>query len=78
MMKENYSEGEFKLLNSLGFGNLIKQIENTPSVYRIAVEKCFIEDLKGPNVEALRRAYKAINKCNPYRMTPEFEELIKF
>lgn len=51
---------------------------NTPTVFRILVEKCFIENMEGPAVEALRRAYGAIFKCKPYRHTPEFDKLCEF
>jgi hypothetical protein len=73
-----YTEREIKLIEAFGYGHLVPIIESGPSLYRMCVEKAFIENLEGPHVEALRRAYRAISKCNPYRCTKEFEKLLEF
>lgn len=76
-MKIKYSEKEIKLFNSLGYNDLLAHIE--PYVlYRMAVEKVFLDNLSGPNIEALRRAAKSmLVDGKPYRFTPEFEKCIE-
>lgn len=73
-----YSEKEIKLFNSLGYNDLVAYME--PCVlYRVAVEKAFLDNLSGPNIEALRRAGKVLlNTGKPFRLTPEFESLLEF
>lgn len=73
-----YTDREQKLFEMFGYGHLTAYIESGPSLFRMCVEKAFIEDMKGPHVEALRRAYAALAKCNPYRCTEEFEKLLEF
>jgi hypothetical protein len=40
--------------------------------------KCFIADSQSIEVDSLRRCLKAIDNCNPYRGTEEYENLIEF
>jgi hypothetical protein len=77
-VKIKYSEKEIKLFNSLGYNDLLAHIE--PYVlYRMAVEKVFLDNLSGPNIEALRRAAKSmLVDGKPYRFTPEFEKLLEW
>jgi len=76
----DYSDSEIKLFTKLGYANILQEPSITPPVlYRMAIEQAFLNCLIGPEVEALRRG--AINvlwmgKVN--RLTPEFDELIKF
>lgn len=70
-----YSETERKLLEAFKYDNLIDHVCVPHSLYRMCVEKVFVENMTGPAVEALRRVYAAIQSCKPYRLTPEFEEL---
>jgi hypothetical protein len=73
-----YTEKEITLINSIGYAHLIPHIADGPGLYRLCVEKAFVEDMKGPHIEALRRAYKAILNCSPYRHTEAFEKLLEF
>jgi hypothetical protein len=75
-MNNHYSPAEIKLFTAFGYENF-SNFDEVP-LYRICVEKAFTENLQGPHVEALRRAYKAIMHCHPYRHTPEFEELLQW
>ena len=71
------SKNEKKLFDSVGVGHLYGRVD-TIKLYYIAMEKVFIANMKGGDVEALRRAINAINTCNPHRGTDEFERLIEF
>ena len=73
-----YSTNEWRLIKALGFQELGEIIDSPTALYRIMVEYVFRKNLKGNHVEALRRAYNALNVCKPYRMTPEFDELVYF
>ncbi len=72
-----YSDNEKRLFKHFGYEYLLTTTLCASDIYRLCVEEAFIKDMKGPEVEALRRGYKALNNCNPYRMTPEFEMLIQ-
>lgn len=77
MATTEYSEGEIKMITACGCQELIGKMD-VFQLYRICVDTVFLHDIQGPHVEALRRAFKAFHECKPYRLTPEFEELIKF
>lgn len=75
-----YSDKELKLFDYFGFRDLAEKCTSLSVVplYRMCLEKAFIEDMKGPEVEALRRAAKAlIMDASPYRRTQEFEALLE-
>ena len=82
-MKANYSDKEFAMIKALSpqWAKIIEEGRDGSlaevSVLRILVEHCFIENLQGLAVESLRRCYKAIRECKPYRMTPEYDALIQ-
>lgn len=77
-INREYSEAEEKLFSSLGIKDLMEHI-TPPALYRFAVEKAFISNLSGNNVEALRRGAKAVLvDSKPFRMTEEFDKLISF
>lgn len=80
MNNREYSEAEAKLIKACGYSHLLELAKSCdmPTIYRICVVDGFINNHQGPQYDALRRAYKAIEECNPYRMTAEFDELIKF
>lgn len=61
-----------------GCADLTNHIDAPIVLYRMCVEKAFMDNMTGPHVEALRRAYKALNSCKVYRRTEEFESLIEF
>jgi len=80
-LKSKYSEAESKIFKALDL-DWWNTVENSwiqePVAYRILVEKVFCQNLTGPAVEALRRAYNAITSSKPYRMTEEFDNLCEF
>lgn len=71
------SKNEKKLFDSLGVGHLCGKVD-TIKLYYMAMEKVFVADMSGEDVDALRRAIHAINICSPHRGTDEFENLINF
>ena len=72
-----YSDEELKMFRGLGFNdNLIFNVTEV-GMYRIAMEHVFCENIQNEYAEGLRRAYKAFRDCKVYRMTPEFNKLIK-
>lgn len=75
----DYSEKELKLFEFFGVSHLLKSsVSLAPVVYRAMVEKAFMDDIKGPEVESLRRCYNALMKCTVYRMTKDWDALIEF
>jgi len=76
MSNKEYSQRELELIGHFRPDLVLYADTFTPYVlYRMCVEHVFCEDLKGPAVDALRRAYIGLgNKV--YRMTPEFEALL--
>ncbi|MFW6173076.1 MAG: hypothetical protein ACOC5T_04970 [Elusimicrobiota bacterium] len=77
--KTEYSEAEWKLIDYFGFRSFAESSSSTPfTLYREIALYVFLQDISGPSVDAARRALRAMNNCNPYRMTPEFDELISF
>lgn len=75
---KDVSDKEIALFKSLGYENLLFILDKDPvGLYKMAAEKCFIEDRRGAAVDSLRRCMEALSKHNPYRLTPEFEELIQ-
>lgn len=76
-----YSDAEKRLIAACSshWRRIIDRTEiNPPNLYdRLALE-AFINKEKGPHIEALRRACKALSVCKPYRMTKEFDELCNF
>lgn len=79
-LRTDLSEKESEMFEQLGFKELI-DLEvsdlHEMDIYRMAVYKVFIEDMKGPAVESLRRTFTAFSRMKPYRMTPEFDALIQ-
>jgi hypothetical protein len=68
-----YSAKELRLIEALS-PHIYKLITNNlfndvppPRVFEMIIFDLFLEDKKGPAVEALRRAYKAFKKCEVYR-----------
>lgn len=74
----DYSEKEIEMFNALGLSDKIKFFaENPVQLYNLAVERCFVNNLTGVNVESLRRCVIALNKCKVYRGTQEWDDLIE-
>jgi hypothetical protein len=77
---ENFSQfsaNELKMFKDLDVMRFVHG-DNITLEYDDVVSNVFLNNKTGPAVEALRRAYKALRYCKPNRMTPEFEELIKY
>jgi hypothetical protein len=72
------SENESRLFRELGFGYLLDRINDPVALYKIVMEKLFIDNVRGPAVEAFRRGCRALYACKPYRQTPEFDKLLEF
>lgn len=80
MVKNNnpneFSENEAKLIAMFGYADLIESGSLSPlMLYRMCMEKAFVDGMQGPHVDALRRVMKAVRDCEPLRHTPEFEAL---
>lgn len=73
----DYSENEYKLLQYFGYSDLIQRYPMIV-IYRMCAEKAFLEDMKGPAVEALRRGLNAIISGKPWRRTVAFDKLVEF
>jgi hypothetical protein len=71
-----YSDNELKLINIFGLQEYSKHVM-PPTLYREMAIMCVKDDRKGPEVQAVRRALKAIDGSSPYRLTEEFDKLIE-
>ena len=77
-MKNEYSQKEIDLFKYFGYYDLIRDTNiSAPVIYRMMIEKAFLEDMKGKPVESLRRCQKALNSCSVYRLTPEWDAMIE-
>ncbi len=71
-----FSAAEEYMFNSLDLGHLLNQRRTALSIYRNAVEELFISGVRGPAVDAMRAAAKAIRDSTHYRLTTKFDKLI--
>lgn len=76
-MITDFSKEEIKLFKSFGCETLLTNCAAFHA-YRYLTERVFIENLSGPNVEALRRGYSALCDLSCLRKTSEFNSLISF
>lgn len=77
-MKE-YSEAELKMFESLGISEMLIRSVPVHALYSLGVERCFFYNLAGNNIDAFRKAARAVLKTmRPYRLTPEFDKLCEF
>lgn len=83
-MSYEYSDKERKLFNWFG---IVDPMINSSSIgaaalYRIAIENAFLGEFnEGCMTESLRRCGRAMlypNKLQPKRLTPEWDEMIRF
>jgi hypothetical protein len=74
-MKSKYSDKELALISFFGFSHLVGELP-PEKVYQAIVNECFINKYSGGEVISLRRVWMAILNGNPYRLTPEFDDLI--
>lgn len=71
-----YSDKEQQLINALHFGDFLNQEPLT--TYRTLALHCFSKGLQGALADSVRRCYNALQDGTPYRLTPEFDNLITF
>jgi hypothetical protein len=78
--ENEYSDAEKKMFVELGYDKSLFDYIDPVGLYRMAVTKCFLNNLSGPAVEALRRGGNAVLEYRPrvYRMTAEFDKLVEF
>lgn len=76
--KLKLTDGERKILEELKCEHYIEYAVSIDVIYKLVLENIFINDIKGPVVDAFRRIFIAYRNCDPYRGTKEFEELAKF
>jgi hypothetical protein len=77
-MMFDYSEAEQTLIKTISehwFDVIHKTDINPPNLYRIMAEEAFVDNRRGPAIEALRRVCKALRDSKIYRCTPEFDKL---
>jgi len=76
-----YSQKELEMIGQLADGWLQVVINKGTVeplvVYRMLANDCFKMNKIGPAVDSLRRCCIAIDNAKPYRMTPEFDALIR-
>lgn len=76
-----YSDAELKLIKAVSphlYNVIHKTSINPMALYTMLVCNAFRDNLCGPHIEALRRAYNAIDSVQVYRCTPEFDKLCEF
>lgn len=75
----DYSEAEWNLIDAFGLRDFAINSNIMPfNLYREMAIKAVIEEWTGPEVKAVGRALKALSECRVYRLTPEFDKLLKF
>lgn len=75
-----FSEKEVEMFIALGFGDKIKLFvgeDDHMIMYKLAVEKCFLENKSGVAVDSLRRCVIALKSGTVYRLTQEWDDLIE-
>lgn len=75
----HYTPNEFELFKQFQLETIMKDLSPT-QLYKMAVELAFCRNLRGPHVDVLRRVYNVLfidTNSNIFRMTKEFDELIK-
>ena len=75
-MNPQYSKKEQELFTALGYKDLLTQ--EPVVLYRMVALNLFKENRYTEEflVESVRRCLNAIDNGKPYRLTPEFDELI--
>jgi len=78
--RNNFSPNEQKLIDFVGISKTCLDIKcyiNPISIWEMMVKKAFALNMKGPEVEAIRRGFIALESGNVFRMSPEFEAIIE-
>lgn len=75
-----YSEKEVKLFTFFNMEQFLRGWSGVypPQLYSMAALKAFEKNLKGPEVESLRRCIKALTEASVYRETKEWDDMIEF
>lgn len=77
MQFENeYSENEMVLIRHSKMLDLYQKLTAFP-LYRLMAYHAFIYNDQSPEADAIRRGCIAIDENKIYRLTPEFDEIIK-
>lgn len=77
MLETKYSKKELELFRAFNVSpNIIKELHHW-EIHNLLMHRCFLNNLKGPHVDSLRRCMKALDGNGPYRMTKEYDELIQ-
>lgn len=76
MNSYNLSEKELSLVTYFGYQDLLEHVPIL-TIYRMCLEKAFLNNDNSKYAESLRQVIKAINSCKVYRMTPAFDNLIQ-
>ncbi len=69
-----YSPAELRLIEHFGYLHLSGRLYPA-ELFGLMTKKAFLDNDQTPYAEALRRCVTALDRCLPYRMTPEFETL---
>lgn len=72
---KEYSDKEEKLIAYFEYSSIMENISPI-TMYRMMMEKAFIDGMTGPEVEAVRRCNKALRDCTVYRNTRAWDMLI--
>jgi hypothetical protein len=73
----DYSDKEKALFSVFGYSDVLRLCISAPIIYRMCVEKAFIDNMQGKTVESLRRCYKALQSMSVIRLTEQWDEMIK-
>lgn len=75
ILEEELSKAEKLMFEGLGFAHLFNIDINPMALYRMAVEKAFVENKENGFTKALRATFKRLNKCE-YRRNKEHDDAI--
>lgn len=75
MAEKDYFTAEIKLFQAFGMGRSIHHLAPL-QLLKWAMEKAFLEDMKGPHVDALRRGIKHMDSGG--HRDKEYQEKILF
>lgn len=76
MARKDYSDAELIMFETIGVDEIMFTMVSPMQLYTIAIIKVFLEDQKGPAIDALRRTMRAIDFGQP-RRTMSFDNLIR-
>jgi hypothetical protein len=76
IMKIEYSEKEMLLIKHFGMEKVCERCF-PPILYDMMSNIAFCSGIEDDYVKSLRRCMNALNSCKIYRMTKEFDDLIK-